>query len=476
MAAGNRSVVEITSRWLKVARAQKSGRGLVLSACTVQDISGSTDLQVVALLKGMRTARQMALPGDQIVLVIPRRHAVMKILHLPSQDEQELRAMVELQSPQHTPYSREELAVDYLLLERDAAGYSRVLVFMVPVMVLERYRAVCVAAGCTPSQVTLSSAGLAQWLQRVARGPVAGVVGLWDVDMEAAEFGFFRGVDVLFSRQVLRDEGAAPDVRMAELGRQYEMTLRAYDQEGGVQEPAHIIPSMPGMDLKAIVSPQHTQGVLLHAGTMPARRLLSGKLVWPPEVLGGEVSVAAVCGVALYLHRVPVDLAQADYRVQENRGLMRRAAWRAALLALAGVVALGLALSLPFMQKNTELSRLEQQLRALKPAVARVKAKFQEVHELEVLAAGRMRVPMAVREVTRLVNNDIVLVVFDISEDGLLAMEGYSVAHEAVNAFRDTMGASALFTDVRIEYINKRVVATGEVNYFKITCQMKGDA
>ena len=473
MATGYISVIEITSRWLKAVRAHNSTRGAVLLSCQVRDIGGLADDQVSLALKEWCDARRIALPGDRIVLVMPRRHVIMKILNLPSHDAEELRRIVALQASERTPYGREELVFEHVLLEREVSGYSRVLAIMMPTTVLDRYRAVCTGADRVPAQVTISSAGLARWSHVVLGTDVGGVVAVVDVDTEMTEICLDRGGEILFSRQVLTDDATRGDQRMVELARHYEMTLSAYEREGFVPGPKHILASLPGLDLKPVIPLARAQDVIIHAGALAGRTLLTANFTWPAEVLSSSVSVAAVCGAALYPGRLPVDLVHAGHREEENRSGARRVLLRSLALGMAGFLALAGALCLPFFQKNSELYRLEGQWRKLKPVLTRVSGKASQVRELEALAAGRLRVLSAVRELARLVSNNIILAVLDVNEEGVLAMEGYNPAHESVNELRDALGGSALFTDVRIEYINKRVVPDGEVNYFKIVCRIK---
>jgi hypothetical protein len=473
MATGYRTVIEISSRFIKGARSRCSAGSSSLLWCGVCPLDSLTDEELAAILRKWRQARQLALPGDQIILLIERRHALVKRLDLPSHDADELRRMVELQAAGHTPYTREELVIDHLVQEKMSSGYTRLLAVMVPAVVVQRYRNVCLLAGVLPGQVTISSVGLVGW------GVLTGgknAFAVMDADAEMVETCFIRSEALVFSRQSLLDERVAGETRSRELARQYALTVAACGKEGLPDcSVRNIYCFFTGIDPVLVFGPDHVLDMTVHVAALPGKKFVASRFSWPEQVLSGEVSLAAVSGAALFPGRLPVDLVAEDQRKQALRKTARQMLWRSLLVGLAGAVSLAGVLSVPWFRQNAQLEQLNGELLRLKPEVARVKEKARQVQSLELLAYGGMRVPVALREIWDLVGKDIVLTVLDFSNAGEISMEGYSPAHEAVNLLYERLGLSPLFGDVRIEYINKRVLESGEVDYFRVSCRMKED-
>lgn len=473
MATGYRTVIEISSRFIKSVRSRCTAGGATLLWSGVCPLGNLTDEELSAILRKWRLARQIALPGDQIILLIERRHAFVKRLDLPSQDADELRRMVELQAAGHTPYTREELVIDHLVQAALPSGYSRLLAVMVPAVVVQRYRNMCVLAGILPAQVSISSVGLVSWGILTGGKDVFAVV---DADAGMIETCFIRSEALVFSRQALLDEKAAGEARGSELARQYALTVAASIKEGLAEgSPRHVYCSFSGVDPVPVFGPDQAADTAVHIAALPEKRLVSSRFSWPEQVLSGEVSLAAISGAALVPGRLPVDLVAADQRKQALRKTARQMLWRALLVGLAGVLSLAGVMSVPWFRQNAQLEQLNRELLRLKPEVERVRAKARQVQSLELLAYGGMRVPVALGEIWKLVGKDIVLTVLDFGSAGEIAMEGYSPANEAVNLLYERLGLSPLFADVRIEYINKRVLESGEVDYFRVSCRMKED-
>jgi hypothetical protein len=60
-----------------------------------------------------------------------------------------------------------------------------------------------------------------------------------------------------------------------------------------------------------------------------------------------------------------------------------------------------------------------------------------------------------------------------ISDGNTLSLQGVSTNSVAINQFQKGMVDSKNFTNVSLDYVNKRVTSQGEIDYFKITCALK---
>ena len=57
----------------------------------------------------------------------------------PSQKQDEIRSMIDLQVGSRIPYSREEVEIDFQILSKTADGYSKVAVVIIPQEIAMRY-------------------------------------------------------------------------------------------------------------------------------------------------------------------------------------------------------------------------------------------------------------------------------------------------------------------------------------------------
>ena len=61
----------------------------------------------------------------------------------------------------------------------------------------------------------------------------------------------------------------------------------------------------------------------------------------------------------------------------------------------------------------------------------------------------------------------------NISNGDTLSLQGVSSSSVEINQFQKYMVDSQIFSNVRLDYVNKRITQQGEVDYFKITCTLK---
>ena len=114
------TTVEISETHIKVLQAALSGRGPAVSFCATADIARLSDEEIAKQLSKTGNTR-FRLKSNLIVGIIPRQSALFRYLTLPSHDERELRSMVDLQIISHIPYSREDVVVDFLILEKQVS-------------------------------------------------------------------------------------------------------------------------------------------------------------------------------------------------------------------------------------------------------------------------------------------------------------------------------------------------------------------
>jgi hypothetical protein len=108
------------------------------------------------------------LAGDQFYTVIPRHEITARIIDLPSHDPDEIAGMVALNAEEFVPFAADDLTTAFTVLDRAAAGTSKVLAAVVHQDVLHAHLKTLREAGIAPRQVLLSTACL---MEAVAASP-----------------------------------------------------------------------------------------------------------------------------------------------------------------------------------------------------------------------------------------------------------------------------------------------------------------
>ena len=111
---GSRVVVEIGNDWLKVLQVDKSKDGATVPRIHLERLE-TIDNDLSENLSSVIKRQKFA--NVPVIACLPRQAVNIRMLDLPSEDDDEIADMVELQIGKQTPYSRDEIASGYRTLE-----------------------------------------------------------------------------------------------------------------------------------------------------------------------------------------------------------------------------------------------------------------------------------------------------------------------------------------------------------------------
>ncbi len=194
---------------------------------------------------------------------------------------------------------------------------------------------------------------------------------------------------------------------------------------------------------------------------------------WPKAVTEDGVSLAALAGIAYSLEAVPIDLVPRAVRQAQERSVYQRQLAITGIWAAAALISLALALGMGFLKKNIQLAQLDNQLRVTRQNAMSVEGQLQKIQDIEGMIKNRLIFSDLAHEIYRLLPAQIYLVSITISNGNTLSLQGVSTNAVAINQFQKDMVNSPSFSNVDLNYVNKRVTQDGEVDYFKITCMLK---
>lgn len=192
--------VEIGRDWLKIAEGSRAGRGVVFTRLQLERI----DEETAGMASNVSAAcRDLKLGREPVVLVLPRHMVTVRILKLPSTDPAEIADMVDLQIGRQSPYSRDEILVDYRILGVEPEGYTRVLLAMAQRAPVRARVAMLEEAGLDVERVCISSEGLYGWLgEEALDGGTGRGVAVLELDSGFAEVCVSVNRGVVFSRSI----------------------------------------------------------------------------------------------------------------------------------------------------------------------------------------------------------------------------------------------------------------------------------
>jgi len=469
-----RSIIEITPQYLKLVQSVHDERSAVLTHCGLLDISGLSDEAIAKKLIALDKTKKLQLKKSEVVGVVSRQNVILRYLNLPSQNRQELSQMVELQIDNHLPYAREDVVLDFMVLNTGADGYSKVLIVIVLKDIVLRLVKILELAKVPVDRVTMSSLGILDWYKMV--GKCAGVAVLLDIGQQESEICICDENHLLTSRQVPLGLHMI-ESQSSEFIKQIDLTVGSYNKEklGPFAERMEVFSSKEEIhSFCDHLSKEYTMSVeykrTLGNPSMP----LVKPFIWPEGVLSGGPSVTSVMGLSCAhslkegINLVPTQVKDAQDHRKERVLLIRLG-----VIGLATLLTVTLALNLGAMQRRSYLNGLEKQLKEVKAKVSQSEKKTARVNQLKSAVQNRLVFIDVMDEIYTLLPKGISLVAITISDGHGLSLQGVSFHGEEINRFQKALVDSARFSNVNLDYVNKRTTQEGEVNYFKITFQVK---
>lgn len=457
-------------KFLQVSGTQKK----IVTAVDVINIDKQSDAQISQTLSGFIKLKKLNFADNRVTVLLPRSRAILRNMVFPSQKEEEIRSMIDLQVGSRIPYVREEVEIDFQILSKTADGYSKVAVVIIPQEIAMRYWKIFTDSKIPVHGITISSIGL--WFLYQQQPDLSHKPGaIFDLDVDHSEICLCYKEHWLTSREIPVGFVQMQQDGYVEILKQWELTQNNTSGEKltGAVESVYLASTANrayalGIEMAKMQSELTIKEILLTQNITLARGVQ-----WPKLMTDDGVSVASLVGIAFSSQIPPIDLIPRSVRhAQGQRAYNRQLVFLGIWVTLA-LVSLGLALGMGYFKKNVQLASLEDQLRETKKEAFTIDNKLQKVYDIEGMIKGRLIFSDLAREIYRLLPDQVYLVDIVISDGNTLSLQGMSSNSVEINQFQKDMVESQSFSNVSLDYVNKRITQEGEVDYFKITCTLR---
>ncbi len=369
--------LEVGTDTIKLLLTRQTRAGLAVDNLFLRKIPGGGAPLTETLADAFRRVPRRTY---RLVGCVPRPMVNLRTLELPSTDPDEIADMVDFQAGRQTPYSKDEVLLDYRLLGSRREGYTRVMLVIVQRSLLRQYFYVLDDLGAEVAWMTASSEGLLHWYRHFAREPTEGVAAILDIDAGYSDFVVLAGHDVIFSRCLRL--GATrllehPEAGWADLALEIRPLLEGCRAEAQGIAPSRIVLSGAGARIPGLAG--HLQSAL----NLPVRSHDETK---DPRLIGSTedmaafsrtFSLTALVGLAaapdmLQINLMPetVKLRHAALAQAERWGGLSRA-------AISLLMALSLYVTTRFRLQQQEYNQLCARTERLMPARRKAERMFE---------------------------------------------------------------------------------------------------
>lgn len=363
-----------------------------------------------------RFARSSGAAREQIVLGLPRERAVVRMVELPREVEENLDQVIKFQVENLTPAEDITPYYDYSVLSRQET-HLQIFLVMVKKEVLDEHLAMVHALGVQPNSVQLSTVGLSNLALSRPNMPPEAINLLFNIGEKKLELVGIKNRQLWYSKHLhLTDEGPSGDLMASEI----DTALSSMRLEDGQVEKIWF----SGRDAEAILTDFRTRvedsDYLLHTFRAQMPKGI-------PPLLANDL--ASTIGLALgALSKKPpvtINLLPREKRVQYSKLSF-------VPTVVLGLAIIGLALAPTIGRYRKDVQTLEQlnaEIKKLDPEVIEIRrlrkdneALQKKVDVLEELTKSAENPLDMLKDLTQRIPDNTYITTFRLQKNGDLSL------------------------------------------------------
>jgi len=476
------TAIEIGDNWLKIAQVDASKKEKMVSKIIIKNITSFSDNQIAKEISDLSS--EIKIDASLLTVAVPHYIAAIRNLEFPSRDPAEIKDIIELQVGKLTPFTKDEIVYDSQILESSAEGYSRVIVAIVQKDTIERCLRVLEKTGLKADRIALSSEGLLDWTKLVCKHededkrPCAVV----DIGNKISDFEVILKGKFIFSRNIsigadhLADDFMQWEEKfIAEINNAiYAYQNEMLDSQIGkvvicgaeiLTQRLDEIALRKKLDIPVEVFPPFMN--------MPATKEFLQE--YDRNIALKEVSVTAVCGLALAFKEQKINLIPQEIKMEKavrerGKDLYRLGINLVFILVIISSIFLG-----RIYNKELYVGQLTQKTRSLQSRVEKLDNMVEEIKVIRERRSRRNNALEVIYAVHKVIPPEIYLLSVNFDGRERLAIRGTSENMSEVFRLVSSLEDTKHFQNVKTKYATKRKAGDKELTDFEIVCPLKKD-
>lgn len=440
-----------------------------------RNIANLSNDDVAKALKEVMSA--LKLKPLRVITIIPPSLAITKNIEIPSTDPREIKEIISLQAGRHTPYSREEIIIDYIETGTFKNNYTKILLVIVARNIVKRQYEILEKCGLKLERVFFAPEALAWAASRMLKietDTVASAIA--NIDDGSTDFIVVFRKKPVFVRSIsiglnnLLREGPVSQAGFAE---ELKKSLEAYHNEniGGIPNKLYLT----GCADQA----RQIEGALSESlGLAVMFAPYFNHLNMGPEAFKAasglkQVSFLNLVAPLLGYDELKVDLVPDEIKLRkaiEERG---RDLIKTGISALSIFVLIFFILLGNIFFKNAYLKKLNARYQPLRLEAEVLEKDYSKVTMIRHYLENRGFCLEVLTELYGIAPLELELNDIRQDEQGKFSIRGTAESMSTVFSFVDNMEKSRYFRDVKTKYTTKRRDGTKEVTDFEINSMLE---
>jgi len=393
-----------------------------------------------------------------ICLSLPTDQVLLRVAELPTEDEDEIQGMVELQVDKFAPFPIEYMSISYEVLER-GENYVRVLIAAAQNELVESLGMAFTRAGLLPHWMDVDI--LAWWymLHEYGKIPDTGRQILFIIDENSAELLVIQDQSPIVFRSLGAHCGLSDPEEIEEIAEEISFSLTSLEAEwGGAVATRMSVWSHepPSLEFISSLSEECAMDVTVHdLSELPS---LSEGLAHRSLQKGEEK-----------LNLAPTGWLEKEY----SRHIIRLLLMLTGLFLGLWVSVVGVGVGM-FKMQDKAYTQLKNEYIELNTAAKRVKEIQANVDSLKQYANRSHSALEALREITVLLPQSVDLTSYTYRKGKQIVLRGNAETEAPIFSFIEAMEKTDLFTEVKTEGIASKRIRGRAITEFKIVAILPG--
>jgi Tfp pilus assembly PilM family ATPase/Tfp pilus assembly protein PilN len=467
--------IDFSNNYLKVIHAKSSVNTLEINSIANRDIKGLSDTDISRLINS--TCSGFKSKNMTIMSVIPSHLVITRNIEIPSTDPKEIREIINLQAGRHTPYSREEIIIDYIDIGTYKNNYTRILLVIVERNIAKRQFDVMDRAGFRLDKVFFAPEGIASFISGMLKlSSQDAPVDIIHIDDSFTDFiiafkekvVFVRSIPIGTQQLVMEKERYL--MRFVE---ELKRSLEAYHSEDIEKSPNMLVLTGAVSELKEL------ENILNNTLHFPIKTVSYFKNLAISEGAlriadsNRGISFLNVIAPIFGWQKMKVNFVPEEVKLRlslEERG---RDLIKTGIFILAIFILFFFILISKVYFKNTYLKYLTTKYDSLNQQAQELERDFTKMSLVKSYLLSRGYSLEVLTELYNLAPLEIQLEDIRFDEQGKFSIKGTAESMSVVFAFVDSMEKSKYFRDVKTKYTSKRKDGNRDVADFEIACLLK---
>lgn len=466
MAKKTITALEITEDYLKLAQAEETSQGVIVTDLALKKIAGKKEGEIGRELSIL--IHENKIKVQNLIVSIPRQLLTIRTLRFPSVNKEELSSMVKLQAAKQIPYAPEDIITDFKILEVEPSGFSKVLLAIAHKDVVGRYLNILEAAALKARQLVISSEALAAWFSNLKNMPDPAAV--LDVDTLNSNLIIAHQGQLVFSRSIAFNAQEQNEISVGNFLEEIKNSFATYQKEKLGPNISKIILTGASNYFLSWVERLKNELALEVEIQEPQKYIQMEEGLEVPS--GGKdksVSLVNIFGLLLIEPELSINLLPLSVRQEQESRVRKKTSLFSIIFLIFIFGALISLILLKIFQKENYLNRLDFELKKISPQAQEIQQMNKRLEFIEDRLNKQGTSIDILYELYKLIPDDISLNIFNLEEKGAVTLQGTSVSMSGVFNLVNILEKSPFLQNVEVKYTSKRVVKNKEITDFQIT-------